>query len=933
MLAVDGAPGVGKTTLLLHTALRACRPGRHRPLPVLLFLRDHVAAITGSPSVTLPDVLRGTLGRYRADEPAGWFEERLSGGGCVVLLDGLDEVAVQRDRRAVADWVERQIHEYPGNDWVVTSRPHGYLTARIDGATVLRVRRLTDEQVAGFLGGWYLALERAADRASDRAADRDRADRGPAAAERAATATAVLLDRLRRSPALYDLTANPMLLTMIANVHRYRGQLPDGRGHLYVEICEVMLGLRPRTGAGDAGLAVDKKVQLLQGVAFEMMTRRVRDLARADVLAAVRPALRRLTADLEPEDFLADVGENGLLVERENGLYSFAHQTFQEHLAAEHVRGRGLIDVLTEAVDDVWWRETTLLYALRSDADPIVRACLDVDTVTALSLAFDCAAQPSEIDPELRAGLVSLLGAAFDEDADTKRRLVMASVQVDRHLRGLTPSSDESRVCARPVPTGVFRLFLGDRPSQGSWWLDPGADRPVLGVHGRQAVAFVNWLNGVVASAAYRLPSRSELDDPVVARVLAAATAEHGVPVSAWVRADHEGGDPQLWTASDCPHPHAVGRDMVVRLVAEDVPRLGAAALARLLLARAAALLPALARAHLAALNAPQPPDPAPGRDLKRALDLAHRLDPGLDVGRAAALVPALAALATRAVHHGRERDRSFARDSSLDMARRYAGVRDTDGDAAHASHTARAGEVASAGDVAAVTGAVRDLADGLVRLLDAARAGEDPVARVLGLDAALSAGVTVARAVGGALRSVRGDDPARTLGDDRALAGLFDPAGALAAFTGPVLADAVGEALERSYPAEPDDEGAVADGFGRALVAASGLGDADRVPAPDTIADRVREAAGDGAAEEAAREPWSTALVARRLADVALPALTWQRPLDDTTAAAARLGALCLAAATGREEFRDIAAGVTLVQRRTHGLTPATETIIIALR
>lgn len=94
VLAVVGAPGSGKTTLLRHTARRVAgaRWGRRRTVPILLYLRDHIEAITKA-EVTLPELLRGTLGHYRDDEPDGWFEKQLRDGDCVVLFDGLDEVA------------------------------------------------------------------------------------------------------------------------------------------------------------------------------------------------------------------------------------------------------------------------------------------------------------------------------------------------------------------------------------------------------------------------------------------------------------------------------------------------------------------------------------------------------------------------------------------------------------------------------------------------------------------------------------------------------------------------------------------------------------------------------------------------------------------------------------------------------------------------
>lgn len=147
--------------MLRYTARQVCRPhrSRRRTVPILLYLRDHVGTIISTPDAALPDLLRSTLGRHQRDEPPGWFEQRLGNGDCVVLLDGLDEVARQEDRRRVADWVEHQIDQYPENDYVITSRPQGYRATMIANATVLQVCSFTDDQVTRFVRGWYLAVE------------------------------------------------------------------------------------------------------------------------------------------------------------------------------------------------------------------------------------------------------------------------------------------------------------------------------------------------------------------------------------------------------------------------------------------------------------------------------------------------------------------------------------------------------------------------------------------------------------------------------------------------------------------------------------------------------------------------------------------------------------------------------------------------------
>jgi hypothetical protein len=190
-----------------------------------------------------------------------------------------------------------------------------------------------------------------------------------------------------------------------------------------------------------------------------MMQQRVRDMPRSEVLDKIKPALRRMSQTLTAEDFLTDIISNGLLIELESGLYSFAHHTVQEYLAATHIRDRGLNSVLVNAVDDTWWRETTLLYAARSDADPIVRACLDSTSVTALSLAFDCADQARELAPELRSRLDELLASAVEPRTDPERRRLMAGVLVTRHLRHPVRTGTGGRVCTRPITVSLYRAI------------------------------------------------------------------------------------------------------------------------------------------------------------------------------------------------------------------------------------------------------------------------------------------------------------------------------------------------------------------------------------------------------------------------------------------------------------------------------------------
>ncbi|MEU5695219.1 NACHT domain-containing protein [Actinosynnema sp. NPDC020468] len=515
VLAIIGVPGSGKTTLLRHLAVSVCRrPGR-RWVPVLLYLRDHVAAIKDGAS--LPSLVRARVAKHGPTEPSGWFEKRLSDGECVVLLDGLDEVADHADRRAVSAWVERQKNEFPANDFVLTSRPHGYRTAPVEGAKVLQVRGFTDAQVARFLRGWYLAIERLSTR-----------ETGEPVRLRAEKASGELLAKLQANPNLNDLTVNPLLLTMVANVHRFGGRLPDSRAELYREICEVMLWRRHEAKNLPALLTGDRKEILLRALAFTMMGRRVHDLPRADVLEVFEPGLRRMGSALAEDELLADLASNGLLVERESGVFSFAHQTFREYLAAGHVRDKGRVDVLAARVEDDWWRETTILYTAKSDADPVVAACLESGTVPAVSLALDCAEHAADLSPELRAALDDLVASA---DRDPAVRRLVAAVLLNRHLRHGVEVADV--LLSAPVTPALLAAYRRDTSASSA---------PGFGVTSADAAGFVAWAAALGARPC-RLPTRSELDHPRARRAFA--------DVSVWSSDD-------LWVPEGVPHPHVV---------------------------------------------------------------------------------------------------------------------------------------------------------------------------------------------------------------------------------------------------------------------------------------------------------------------------------------------------------------------------------------
>jgi NACHT domain len=921
VLAVVGPPGSGKSTLLAHAARRCAQAGHRnrRRVPVLLALREHAGAVAADPRITLPDVLRPAVRGVPGKEPDGWWERQLRRGRCMILLDGLDEVASEEERRAVATWVGRQISSYPGNHFVVTSRPHGYPGPVIAQADVLAIRPFTAEQVRLFVNRWSLAAERHAAGAVSKAQLR-------AARTYAGESAARLLSLLRARPALHDLTVNPLLLTMIATVHRYRGALPGSRADLYGEICQVMLSRRIQAKDLPELLPWPVKHQLLTALAYQMMHMRVSELPAGEALRILDPLLGRLPQSVTGQVFLDDISRDGLLVQPVLGRYAFTHLTFQEYLAAQHIAASpGLAKTLAGSVSDPWWRETTLLYTATADADPIVHACLDSATIPALTLAFDCADTSSALALDLRQRLDQVREQAYEPDCDPRHRRLIAAVLAARLARETLTTSAGTRICDRPVPTDLYWLFLQDTPSPPpDSPCEPSPDRPATGIWGSEAMTFLEWLNTITAGsgqAEFRLPYMDELWEQAVASVLTGQLP--GSVTSAWTQPRQGGDTPGLWVIPGQPPPHLVTGGTIRQAIAQDTSNTEILAQVSDMAAFSATVALDIVRDH------------AFGRAFD--LDLAHvsglthvfALIPGaaldidlprahvtaLDRGHVSALDRALVTALDRALVRVLTLARESARESGRALARALLFALASDGRRARALASARA--------------LARDLDRALDRTLSLARALDLGPARDLDPDFGLMA--ALARAVD--------LDPALARGPDLRVH-LLGLSGIPLRW---VSSGELGRVWWKVTTARtPPSEARQA--FADELTSGAGI---ERTPVTacldGSLTRRLRDisstASTDSPGEHASRAWDHPAAGASLLADASAALFNGHRHPGVPEAAAITAVALALAsdsAEIGDDKalsvFRTVAATVTLLQHREQNTAKIGESIILAL-
>lgn len=557
VLAVLGSPGSGKTTLLRHLAqqLSVGRGMAAKQIPILIELRDHVPSLLAEPHASLEQVLKASLREFGESLPAGWLKEHLRKGRCTVLFDGLDEVASDDGRRGVSAWIQEQIGLYPLSTFVVTSRPQGYRSAPILGALVLQVRGFSPKQVRTFLSNWYRVSERRSTGRSDEATDRH--------AEQLADD---LLVRLRDSPALWSMTVNPLLLTMIAQVHRYRGALPGSRAELYSEVCQVMLWRRQeakRLPSASQGLS---SMRLLALIAHSMMVARVSDIDLGEIEKLVGEELPRLSVPTSSHEFVLSACNSGLILEREQGIYAFSHQTFQEYLAANHMKAHSST-LLSQAVDDSWWRETTLLFVSGGNADPIVRACLSSGSVAALALAFECLDVCDELDPELRQLLQDIPASALRSAGDSDRRELVAQIHVKRLMNSAMVLESGVAISGNPVSEWLYAAYIAETDALAPDQMNTRSpsNTPARGMWPDDVIPFFSWLNRIGADqdrGILRLPTKHEL-----AALPWLASGDHPSPV--WTAEPKTGKSVHIypqklseWVVSDFELKTAVADDL-----------------------------------------------------------------------------------------------------------------------------------------------------------------------------------------------------------------------------------------------------------------------------------------------------------------------------------------------------------------------------------
>lgn len=289
----------------------------------------------------------------------------LNSQNCCIFFDGLDEVFNPTLRDHVINSILLFSNTYSLTKIVLTSRVIGYKADKLRGAAFnhYMIQELNDDQISEFLEKWH--------NFTYSSSEKEKRDENHKR----------LIQAIKASPSIRELGGNPLLLTMMAILNRYR-DLPRDRSDLYGECSKLLLQQWKVDEALEADpiLAKDplavgfrEKRAILRRLAREMQTGSAgslgniisgenlesiihNELMRFDLKNSLSIA-RALITQLRFRNFiLCYVGSDS---------YAFVHRTFLEFFCADDITHRFehektiSIDDLKQNYFEAHWNDET----------------------------------------------------------------------------------------------------------------------------------------------------------------------------------------------------------------------------------------------------------------------------------------------------------------------------------------------------------------------------------------------------------------------------------------------------------------------------------------------------------------------------------------------------------------------------------------------
>jgi len=487
-----GDAGSGKTTLLRWLASLAARNNkseapsgaswRHK-IPFIIPLRQFADAPLPTPgqyvALTAPNIAETA--------PPGWVHHVLQAGRGALLIDGLDEIPIER-RDEVLDWIANLNRDFPGNSILVTSRGaaiENNAWKNQDLLTSASLQQMSPGDIQSFVLHWHEATQRVVTTDEREAVKR---------------AGAGMLNVIRSRSNIRNLSQTPLLCALMCALHlENAASLPHDRMSLYRTALEMLVMKRDndrQLARTDDQLNLSDRIILLKRMALWMHENGYAEISITDYRASIERTLPVLSRTGWTVDSAAQflLERCGVLREPAPGTVDFIHRSFLEYLAAAaEMDDDSTAKLLLHATEEPW-RDVIIMaagHANNAQRESLLRgllqrgkeeeshrhvlfllavACLQTAPSLTTDLRDELQAALNQVVPPTNMSEASAVASAGDSAAPLLRRAnlkVMEAVASVRALSliGTTEALEALRSYRKEHRVTVIRQLIRAWPS------------------------------------------------------------------------------------------------------------------------------------------------------------------------------------------------------------------------------------------------------------------------------------------------------------------------------------------------------------------------------------------------------------------------------------------------------------------------------------
>jgi len=369
-LMVLGKPGSGKTTFLQYLAIE-CNKGQFQPNRIAIFIRvkEFVEDTKGESEFNLFNYISQEFLSSGVEQESA--TNLLTQGKLLILLDGLDEVPSENTDKVTIE-VRRFVQSFYKNQFVISCRIAAQ-KYRFSGFNEIELADFDYTQVEVYAKNWFVAV-----------ALQSKED-GEAIGN-------LFINQLNlpENKHIRELAVTPILLHLICLIFHVKNQFPSNPVKLYEQALNVLLvrwdetrGIKRDRIAYNLTLPSKKNLLFqLAAINFEQGNYFFEQEKLQEIIVEMH-TLKDINLDLtkfqlDSEALLKSIeAQNGLLVERARGIYSFSHLTFQEYFTAKKIvessKSQDWNNLVNHVTEKRWQDVFLLTVSMLPNADSLLQ--------------------------------------------------------------------------------------------------------------------------------------------------------------------------------------------------------------------------------------------------------------------------------------------------------------------------------------------------------------------------------------------------------------------------------------------------------------------------------------------------------------------------------------------------------------------------------